>query len=87
MAIPKYIPVNCELVDHIEIHATKNRLVSLEYWTPNRTAIIREKQIIKTWTTENSVEFLISENNRKIRLDYIIKLGTFKVENAHCSID
>lgn len=86
MKMAKYIPVNCELVDHIEIHATKRKFVWLNYWSYNRSSIIQEKVRLKSWTTENGEEFLILEDDRRIRLDFIRSLDRFEVGDAHCKI-
>jgi len=81
MKSDNYIPVECSLVDWIEIYATKKERVKISYLVNGELGHI--EAIIKTWQTSNGAEYLIlNEDHVPIRLDHIVKLGEFEVSQT-----
>lgn len=81
----KYVPVACEIVDHIEILATQRKTVEIEYKKGNNIA--STAAVIKTWFTKGKEEFLETKLGKKIRLDSILKLNKKSVLTlSNCNI-
>ena len=78
MKSDSYIPVDCLLVDWIEIYATKKQKINIVYTVNGKKKNLVAK--IKTWQANAGAEYLLLHNeNTSIRLDHIIKLGDFEV--------
>ena len=80
----KYTPVNCLLVDLIEIFATSGKNVRLTY--SSNKMIVKKDVIFKTWITKEKEEFLVLTKGEYIRLDNIISINEYRDFSDPCSI-
>lgn len=78
----QYIPVSCDLVDQIEIKATKKSCVAIRYL--NEGNEVATEGVIETWITRKHVEYLIMSDGTEIRLDRISLLDNQKF-SATCT--
>ena len=65
-----YCRVSCDFYDQLEIHAMRRSQLRMLIEKPGSSAYELDLKI-KILKTENGDEFLISDNQEKIRLDYI----------------
>ncbi|GLR16297.1 hypothetical protein [Portibacter lacus] len=79
-----YIPVGCDFVDLIEIHATRKDQVQLKYRNGQGTDCLINTRLV-TWETRNKVEYLITSDPLEIRLDDVISINGH-VDEKRCSI-
>lgn len=75
----EYIPVSCDLVDLIEIAATNRAYIYVLLDFNGLKGQLNSK--VKTWVTEQSIEYLITDKNLKIRLDHILEFNNTIIEN------
>lgn len=80
--IKSYIPVSCDLIDQIEIFATSKKIIKLVYIRNNKE--VSKDILIKTWETSNKEEFLVTNQDDRIRLDHILSIDGIRFENS-CS--
>lgn len=80
----KYVPINCDFYDEIEIRAMRRSQCTVVYLTENgeSTSI---HGIIKNVYSKNKEEFLEMENGLIFRLDRLISLDG-KIVPGSCEI-
>lgn len=83
----KYKPVNCDIIDWVEHYATRREVVDVFYTDDNE--IKKVNSLIKTWTIDQGIEYLILESdNGPIRMDHITQIGDIKTDLLHeCKMD
>ena len=69
----KYIPINCDFYDEIEIHAMRKSKNTVVYLSKNEEQTTIEG-IIKNVFSKNKEEFLEMENGLIFRLDRLVSL-------------
>jgi len=81
MKSDSYIPVDCLLVDWIEIYATKKQKIKIVFTVNGEEKNI--EAVIKTWQTNAGSEYLLLQNEHApIRLDHIVNIGDFDVSKT-----
>jgi len=82
----KYVPVNCGFYDHFEAAITLKKTVNISYYDTNgNVKDITNKPI--DLIQKNGEEFLLLEDQTKIRLDYIITFDNESNPGTACIID
>ena len=71
----EYKRVNCDFYDQLEDYATKGKKLLLMVMDDVSVSEIEGK--IKTFATQNQIEFLILESGEHIRLDNIMSVTEF----------
>ena len=79
-----YNPVACEVIDHIEIIATRGEKVSVILGSATEQYMFKTK--IVTWFTKNSVEYAEFEGGYKVRLDRLVSIDTFSANDTSCIV-
>lgn len=67
-----YKPISCEYYDVILSFITLKKEVELIYWTDNQTRTLQTK-IVDIYT-KNKMEFILTFDQKTIRLDQIISI-------------
>jgi len=80
----EYIPVACDVVDHIEIFATTRQKVSIVLGGFENQ--IRFKGVIKTWYTKDKVEYLQLVGGCFVRLDKLVEIGGISANGRTCIV-
>ena len=65
-----YKPVACDFVDQIEIAALRKKTGLIRFLDEGVEKEIQDQVI--NWETENKIEYLITRQGRRIRLDQIL---------------
>ena len=80
----KYQPISCHYYDELEALATQKAICHLHYRSADGQANCLESKLIDFQTIDKE-EFLIVENNFRIRLDQIICVNDlFPDDAAYC---
>lgn len=80
----KYVPINCDFYDEIEIRAMRKSKTTVIYLSKNEEQITFEG-VIKNVYSKNKEEFLEMEDGLIFRLDRLISLDG-KVVPGSCKI-
>lgn len=80
----KYVPINCDFYDEIEIHAMRKSKIMVVYLSENEKQTTIEG-VIKNVFAQNKEEFLEMESGLIFRLDRLISLDG-KVVPGSCEI-
>ncbi|MFK7772326.1 MAG: Rho-binding antiterminator [Saprospiraceae bacterium] len=80
----KYVPINCDFYDEIEIHAMRKSKIMVVYLSENEKQTTIEG-VIKNVFAKNKEEFLEMESGLIFRLDRLISLDG-KVVPGSCEI-
>jgi transcriptional antiterminator Rof (Rho-off) len=78
-----YVPVSCDFIDHIEICATRKKVVELIYHDNSQNEV-RLGTRLKTWETKNKMEYLVTTDELRLRLDKVKAIDGFLNEGS-CS--
>ena len=68
-----YHPVSCELYDQIQVVIQRKIPITIEYVENEKKAT--SKGFVQTMTMVDNKEYLILNDNKKIRLDLILTLN------------
>lgn len=68
-----YQPINCGLYDYLEAAATIQREVEIVYLDSGESKLLRTK--VKDLYIKEKVEYLVTTEQKEIRLDRIISFG------------
>ena len=79
-----YEPVSCDIVDQIEILATRKKISSVVLGNDKEQYLLTG--IIKTWFTKEKVEYLLFSSGIQVRLDKIIEIEGFSVNDTVCKV-
>jgi transcriptional antiterminator Rof (Rho-off) len=79
----QYKSISCDLYDHLEIWAMRKEEVLISFINESNTDQ-QLKSIISDLITLNSEEFIITQENLKIRLDRIIQINDLKFDEPSC---
>ena len=80
----KYVPVNCGFYDHFEAAITLKKTVAISYYDNEgnvKDIIIKPIDLIQ----KNGEEFLLLEDQTKIRLDHIITFNNEENPGTSCT--
>ena len=64
-----YNPISCDIYDHLEIWSMKGTTLAITFEINDLIKVITTQ--IKTLTTHNTIEYLITTEDERIRLDHI----------------
>ena len=79
-----YQPINCNFYDILEATAVKRKTVSIVIIEDNIQKTI-ESKIIDLYA-KDSIEYMIMENDKTIRLDQIVSVDGVVLEGFGCKI-
>ncbi len=79
-----YTPVACEVIDHIEIIATRGEKVTVKLGSSTEQYLFKTR--IVTWFTKNSVEYVEFEGGYLVRLDRLVSIGGFSANHPGCKV-
>lgn len=69
----EYKPINCNYYDELEAIATLKKKVLVKYQEKDQTLEAPDVRILDLYT-KNKEEFVVLDNGRTIRLDYLIEV-------------
>jgi transcriptional antiterminator Rof (Rho-off) len=78
-----YIPVSCDFIDQVEIQATQGSEIELVYLDETEQVVTVHTRL-KTWETKDKVEYLITDDQLRIRLDRVKSINDF-INEGGCS--
>lgn len=70
----KYKAIACSFYDLIELYAVKNKVIKIKYLDSYQNQQIIKDSIKDTLTTKEGEFIILSSNDLKIRMDFIISL-------------
>jgi Rho-binding antiterminator len=79
-----YQPIDCNFYDILEATATKRKTVAIVI-LENETEQIYHSKIIDLYA-KDSVEYMVMENDKVIRLDQIVSVDNVVLENFGCNL-
>jgi transcriptional antiterminator Rof (Rho-off) len=62
-----YIPISCNIHDHIEIEALKRTIGPIKFMKDSELITVHDR--ISTWEVKGGVEYLITRGGLRIRFD------------------
>lgn len=80
----KYVPVNCSFYDHFEAAITLKKVVAIRYYDNDgnlQDIMVKPIDLIQ----KNGEEFLLLEDQTKIRLDHIITFNNEDNPGTACA--
>lgn len=72
-----YIPIDCNLVDYIEMYITQKAIVGLVY-VKDGIELSVTTQLLDRFTNSLKEEYIVIKNNEQIRMDKIVMLNEIK---------
>lgn len=79
----KYVPINCDLYDELEILAMHKQKAVIVY-TDNGEEKTLQEALIKNVYSRNKVEYLLLETGAEIRLDQLVMVDGKVFSGKQC---
>lgn len=67
-----YIPISCNIHDHIETEAVKRTLGMIIF--KNEDSVVQVRDRIRSWESKAGVEYLLTQGGQRIRFDDLIEV-------------
>jgi Rho-binding antiterminator len=82
----KYIPINCEFLERLELWSLQKTNCNIIYQQGNFPRNIEINAIISDIISRNKADFLILDSGDEIRLDRIISVNSYELPKNSCRI-
>lgn len=82
----KYIPINCEFLERLELWSLQKTNCNIIYQQGNFPRNIEINAIISDIICRNKADFLILDSGDEIRLDRIISVNSYELPKNSCRI-
>jgi Rho-binding antiterminator len=82
----KYIPINCEFLERLEIWCLQKTNCSIVYQQGNFPRNIEINATIIDIVCRNKSDYMILDNGDEIRLDRIISVNSYDLPKNSCRI-
>jgi len=82
----KYIPINCEFFERLELWCLQKTFCSIVYRQGNFPRDIELQAVISDIICREKADYMILDNGDEIRLDKIVSVNDYELPKNSCRI-